>query len=283
MTHRQLLNTIAARLAGGEITNSCQEARWLIASELPTIARLVHTAPFATVAPETVAACFAKLDRRLAGMPLQYVLGTTEFYGLSLEVTPDVLIPRPETEILVDQALRTTPTLPPGACLDLCCGSGAIACALAAHLYPDRTVWATDLSEAALSVTRANATRLGLSLQLRAGDLFTALLGHRFAVIVSNPPYVSEGEYAELSPEVRAHEPRLALEAGSDGLDVIRRLAAAAPEYLLPDGAIFCEVGATQARKVEALFRGAGLADTRVHRDLAGRDRIIEGHMPEES
>jgi release factor glutamine methyltransferase len=220
------------------------------------------------------------LRRRAEGEPLAYITGWRAFWTLELRVTPDVLIPRPETEVLVEAALglrRDRPEI----WADIGTGSGAIAAAaLAAR--PALAVVATDISEPALAVARDNLARLGLlpRARLLAGDLLQPLLreGVRVHALLANLPYVPTGELEALQPEVR-REPRLALDGGPDGLAVIRRLCrelAAAPWVLLPGAHVLLEVGAGQAQAVGRLLQEAlGEGEVRIWRDLAGRERVV--------
>ena len=200
-----------------------------------------------TVPDRELQACHAAIQRRLAREPVAYITGTRQFYGLTFKVTQDVLIPRAETELLVDQALRWLEPRGNAPCriLDLCTGSGAIAVALAARLRSCRVV-ATDISEAALEVARFNAVEHGAEerIEFRHGDLWDAVdPSERFDLILSNPPYVSEDEFRDLQPNVRDYEPRGALVAADDGLDFIARIVARAPSHLLPEGALGVEMG----------------------------------------
>lgn len=219
------------------------------------------------------------VERRRAFEPMAYILGEREFFGRPFEVTRDVLIPRPDTETLVEQALVALRAGPEGRVLDLCTGSGAVAVTLAAELA-ERSVLATDISPPALAVAARNAARNGVTerVELRAGDLFGALEeGERFAAITINPPYIGAHEMAGLDPDVRDHEPHLALDAGADALSFYRRIAAEAARFLVPDGSVLVEVGHTQAQEVSALFEAHGLADVRRAKDLAGIERVVLG------
>jgi release factor glutamine methyltransferase len=214
------------------------------------------------------------LQRRAAGEPLAYLIGEKEFRGLMLRVSPDVLIPRPDTETLVDWALEClsrAPTQPE--VLDLGTGSGAVALALA-HACPGARVHAVDASEAALGVARANGMRLGLSVQWMASDWFSTLGGRRFALIVSNPPYV-----AERDPHLQAlqHEPMQALCAGADGLEAIRSIVSQAPDHLLLQGWLLLEHAHDQASAVRDLLRQTGLRNVTTRTDLAGQCRCSGG------
>ncbi len=213
------------------------------------------------------------IDRRADGSPLPYLTGRVEFYGLEFAVTPDVLIPRPETETLVDLALQRRP----GVVVDVGTGSGCIAVALAAHL-PRVLVYATDLSAAALRVAAANVRRHGLwdRVRLVQADLLCPLRGP-VDLVVSNPPYVADEERPSLPRSVRRHEPRLALDGGRDGLAVMRRLLASAPRILRRGGSLLVEIGAARGEAAAALARSLlPGAQVVIHPDLAGRDRVLE-------
>lgn len=217
------------------------------------------------------------LARRQDAVPVAYLTGQHEFHGLMLSVTPDVLDPRPDTETLVDWALDVLATLPPGRTLaDLGTGSGAIALALKAR-RPDAQVSAVDLSAAALAVARGNGERLGLAVDWREGAWFAPLAGRLFDLIVSNPPYIAEGD-AHL-PALR-HEPILALTSGPDGLDAIRAIIAAAPAHLMPGGWLLLEHGHDQADAVAALLHAAGWQAVSHREDLAGHRRCTGARRP---
>ncbi len=224
----------------------------------------------------------ALVERRRKHEPIAYILGEREFYGHNFEVTPDVLIPRPDTETLVERALLLLAReLPPGPVLDLCTGSGAIAITLA--LGSDRNLVGSDISAAALSVATRNAARLGASerVQWLTGDLFAALTAPmQFACITINPPYIATLEIETLAADVRVHEPRLALDAGDDALSFYRRIAGEAPRFLLPEAALLVEVGMGQADEVARLLDAAGLVQITSHRDLGGIARVVEARAP---
>jgi release factor glutamine methyltransferase len=227
------------------------------------------------------AALRAMVASRAAGEPLQYVIGWAPFGRLRLRVGPGVFVPRPETEGLADRAAtRLRAAGPSPVAVDVCAGSGAIACFLAAEV-PEARVLATELDPGALAWARGNAERYGV--ELLAGDLDAPLppeLAGRVDVLCANVPYVPTGAIATLPTDVRDHEPRLALDGGPDGLDVLRRLAPRAPHWLAPGGALLCEIGEDQTDEAAAILTGAGLADVAVHPDLAGRDRVLEGTRP---
>jgi release factor glutamine methyltransferase len=223
----------------------------------------------------------AMVARRVAGEPLQYVIGWAPFGPLRLAVGPGVFVPRPETEGLADRAAtRLRSGSEPRVAVDVCTGSGAIACFLAAEV-PGARVLATELDPGALAWARGNADRYGV--ELLAGDLdepLPAVLAGRVDVLCANVPYVPSGAIATLPTDVRDHEPRLALDGGPDGLDVLRRLVARAGHWLAPGGGLLCEIGEDQAETGVALLTAAGLVEVAVHPDLVGRDRILEGTRP---
>lgn len=218
----------------------------------------------------------ALLQRRLDGEPVAYLTGTQEFHGLSLQVTPDTLVPRPDTETLVDWALDLLPATGTDPVLDLGTGSGAIALALA-HRRPGADVHAVDRSAAALAVAQANGQRLGLRVGWHRGDWFAPVAGRRFALIVSNPPYIPEND--SHLPGLR-HEPRSALTAGPDGLADLRTLVAQAPAHLMPNGWLLLEHGWNQADAVADLLQAAGFAAVQHRLDLAGHRRCTGGRWP---
>jgi release factor glutamine methyltransferase len=218
------------------------------------------------------------VKRRRAFEPIAYLRGEREFYGLKFRVDKRVLVPRPDTETLVDAALaRSAHVSMSMRQLDLCTGSGCVAIAMARQ-RPTATVFASDVSEDALAVARDNALRLGAyNVAFVASDLFAAFGGARFDVITANPPYIATAELATLMPDVREHEPRVALDGGPDGLDLVRRIVAAAPDHLVARGALAVEIGAGEAAATVALFEARGLGDVRVHRDLARVERVVSG------
>jgi release factor glutamine methyltransferase len=232
------------------------------------------------------------VKRRQAGESVAYLTGKKEFWGLDLAVDARVLVPRPDTETLVDEALARLGPAPTEAgddsrpalrIADVGTGSGAVAIAIAKSLadrHPTPEVIASDLSPEALLVARANAERHALPITLVEGDLDVPLRAHApFNAIVANLPYIAAGEIAALPPEVRA-EPRLALDGGADGLDLVRRLIAAAPALLAPGGALTVEIGAGQAEATALLFAEAGFTDIRRRRDLGQVDRVVSGVKP---
>jgi release factor glutamine methyltransferase len=219
------------------------------------------------------------IKRRRAREPLAYLRGDREFYGRPFLVTKDVLIPRPDTETLVEVALaRTKARYAYGRALDLCTGSGCVAITFAKE-RPQWRVTATDVSEAALAVARKNAERLGLVWNFRMirGDLFAPIADERFELITANPPYIPDAEVETLQPEVRVFEPRLALAGGVDGLDLVRRIVNEAPAHLVAGGTLAMEIMAGTGAEVMALFEAGGFTDVALARDYAGRDRVVSG------
>ena len=221
----------------------------------------------------------ADCARRAAGEPLAYLLGEREFHGLMLQVGPAVLVPRPDTETLVDWALELLADAPgtAPAMADLGTGSGAIALALK-HARPDARVCAVEISPAALAVARANGQRLGLDVQWLAGSWWQPLQDRRFDLVSSNPPYIAAGD--PHLPALR-HEPLQALSPGGDGLSDLRHIVQAAPLHLQPGGWLLLEHGHDQAEAVRALLLQAGLTQVTTRRDLAGRPRCSGGRRPE--
>ena len=217
-------------------------------------------------------------SRRTAGEPLQYLEGTVEFGPVELLVDERALIPRPETEAVWDEARRMLGEAGKGTVIvDLCTGTGAMALALKT-VFPEARVFATDLSEAALSLAKDNAARLGLDIEFFHGDLFEALpksIYGRIDLLVSNPPYIEEKEWVTLPPDVRDHEPRQALVSGPEGTEILERIADEVYWWLGVGGWVLCEIGETQGQRTDELF-GQWL-DTEVRPDLAGRDRILVG------
>jgi release factor glutamine methyltransferase len=228
---------------------------------------------------EESASRYAELvERRYRGEPIQYITGETEFYGLPFRVTPDVLIPRPETEHLVEQAIALARELAEPRIVDVGAGSGAIAVALAVHLA-DARITTIDVSSDALAVARENAARNAVSEQVRflVGDLLEPVAGEEFDLVVSNPPYVADRDRESLSVEVREHEPAQALFAGEDGLGVYRRLIPAGYAALAPGGTILLEIGYGQAESVRALLAGSGFEGIYFVPDLRGIARVACG------
>ncbi len=252
------------------------EAELLLAALLGRPRPFLLAHPEAPLTAEQAARYTAWVVRRAGHEPLPYITGRVEFYGLEFTVTPAVLIPRPETELLVDEALAWLASRPAPRAVDVGTGSGCIAVTLAVYMPTLRLV-AVDLSRAALTVAQANSTRHGVAGQLLwvQGDLLTPV-GRPVDLIISNPPYVAESEWAALPPSVQ-REPRLALLAGPEGLAALRRILAQAPARLRPGGLLLAEIGERQGQAAQALARAAfPRAEVVVLPDLAGRDRLLQ-------
>jgi release factor glutamine methyltransferase len=258
------------------------DAELLLAHALATTrVQLVIDAKRALDVPE-LARLRELVRRRRSREPMAYILGVREFYGRSFRIDRRALVPRPDTEALVDVALERTREV--SMCmraLDLCTGSGCVAVTLARE-RPTSSVVATDISDDAVALARENALRLGAyNVALRGGDLFAALQpGCRFDLVTANPPYVPSLDIASLAPDIRDFEPRLALEGGDDGLAVMRRVVAGAPAHLAGKHAVLAvEVGAGEARAVVALFEQAGFDGIEVRRDYARIERVVSGML----
>ena len=229
-----------------------------------------------SVTKEQFEAARAIAEKMKDGAPLQYALGSTEFFGIRLGVAPAVLIPRPETEELAEKVIEEVRSRGGGRALDLCTGSGAIAIAVAKNSPAEVT--ATDVSEAACTVARANAAGAGASVKVLAGDMFAPVAEEKFDVIVSNPPYIPHGDIAGLQDKVKKFEPLAALDGGEDGLDFYRTIAREGAERLTEGGVIFLEFGEGQADAVKELFAAF---DTEVYRDMQGKERMLRAAKKE--
>ncbi|MBI4593223.1 MAG: peptide chain release factor N(5)-glutamine methyltransferase [Candidatus Rokubacteria bacterium] len=279
---RERLEAAIARLAAAGVDTARVDAEWLLAALLGVSRPALHLA-LADELPPAVTVRFADvIERRERREPLQQILGWEAFRGLRLRVTPAVLVPRPETELLVEWALALLPPSgrrPGPLVIDVGTGSGCIACALAAE-RPDLRVIALDASPAAAAVARTNVAALGLSARvtIAVADLFSGLGAMRADLIVSNPPYLPASVLPGLAPEVVGHEPPLALDGGPDGLGVTRRLVGEAPARLAPGGALVLETaGGAQARAVVELMGTAGFVGVATRADLAGVERFVAG------
>ncbi|TAJ32159.1 MAG: peptide chain release factor N(5)-glutamine methyltransferase [Nitrospirae bacterium] len=276
-----LLRTGEALLSDAGIQNVRHEAVWIMEAALATTRLALQLDGQRAVQPEDRARTMTLFARRAAREPLQYILGTQDFCGLEFAVGPEVLIPRPETERLVEAFARQRLSAPAPIVVDIGTGSGCIAVALA-RLLPGAVLFATDRSAGALRIARQNAARHGVEGRVTfvAGDLFEPLRGlgleGQVAGVVSNPPYIPEGELAGLQPEVQSFEPRMALVGGTDGLAIVRRLVAEAPEFLAPSGTLMLEVGQGQAEDVVRIAAAQGnYGPAHILRDAAGIERVV--------
>ncbi len=252
------------------------DAQWLLCHHLQRnrawlLAHEDHVLP-----PDVAAVLAEQMARRAAGEPLAYVVGEREFCGLRLKVGPAVLIPRPETELLVEWALELLPSAPSAELVDLGTGSGAIAIALAAR-RSGLAVTATDASEAALAVARGNARRLGLKLDFARGTWWEPLAGRRFGLALANPPYIAEGD-----PHLAAlvHEPASALTASGQGLDDLRSIIVGAAGHLLPGAWLLLEHGHDQGPAIRTMLERTGFEQVLTKTDLAGLERCSGGRRP---
>ncbi|MHB8382381.1 MAG: peptide chain release factor N(5)-glutamine methyltransferase [Candidatus Binataceae bacterium] len=279
----RMLDDASIRLAHAGVESARLDAELILARAAGTSRTAIISAR-PEISPAAATRFDAMLSRRVAREPLAYILGSKEFYSLEFEVTPAVLIPRPETESLVNAALEHAARRPDLRVLDIGTGSGAIAISIAINA-PRAVLVATDIEEAALAVARRNAARHRAQdrVELRLADIFERLddggeLGC-FDLIVSNPPYVDVSAIGTLAPEVRDFEPPTALFAGADALECYRRIASGAGDRLNRGGAVMVEVGAGQGEAVSALFRQAGLHLTGVINDLAGIARVVTARV----
>jgi release factor glutamine methyltransferase len=284
MQVHQLRTSAAATLAGAGIEQAELEAELLLRHCLGCSRSGLFLRLDETLDPRDEEAVNRLVARRCTREPLQYITGSCEFRSLEFTVTPAVLIPRPETEILVDLALAglARDNNPHPLVLDLCTGSGCIGASLALEL-PGARVIGCDLSPGALAVARGNLRRHGLEerVLLLCGDLMTAFdQGLRFDAIVTNPPYVVSSDLAGLQPEVRDFEPRQALDGGEDGLDCIRKIRDQARCFLRPGGRLFMEIGSDIEAGVLQTFRKCGaFSELQVHPDLAGLPRVLQARL----
>ncbi len=276
LTAAKAMAAATARLRAAGVNDPARDARVLLAH-----AARIEASRVTLIAPEELSPDIAERYEQLVSLrairvPVSHLLGEREFYGRNFRVSRDVLDPRPETETLIEAALSE----PFDHVLDLGVGSGCILVTLLAE-RASATGLGADLSEAACLQASANAVQHNVQdrAEIVRSDWFERIEG-QFDLIVSNPPYIALSEMQNLSPEVREHEPRMALTDEGDGLDAYRRIAAGAPDFLMAGGRLLVEIGPTQAKDVSALFDAAGLSDIRVIPDLDGRDRVVLGRIP---
>jgi release factor glutamine methyltransferase len=280
----EVLKWTTARFAERGLTSPRLDAELLAADALGMTRVALYTQFDRPLEAGELAALRQRVQRRQAGEPVAYITGHKEFWSLDLLVDGRVLVPRPDTETVVEEALARLPAGAPARIADVATGSGAIALALGKE-RPDAVVVATDLSAAALAVAAANAERLGQTPRLLPGDLLAPLLPlveaeGPFDVVTANLPYVPSAEIPTLTAEVQS-EPRLALDGGDDGLAIVRRLVGTVAAVLRPGGAVVMEIGAGQAAEVMALCRAVGLVEPRTRRDLGGVERVVAARRPE--
>ncbi len=279
-TRRECINAgeIVLEAAGRDAPR--QSAMWLLQEITGCASVDLYAEPHAEVDRDDIAAFEGAIARRADGEPLQHILGYTEFYGLTIRVSPDVLIPRPETEQVVEYAVEAINRVADPVVLDVGTGSGCIALAIK-HARPETRVFACDVSEAACDMAQDNATGLDLEIRVEPGNLldpaFPQAMGGPFDLIISNPPYIPDDEADTLSDTVRNYDPGLALFSGKDALRFYRALAQHAPEMLKSGGKLIVETHADFAEGVADVFLTAGLECVNVRADLSGRPRIAEG------
>ena len=272
MTGAEALRQAAARLARAGVADATGDARLLLAHALALPRHHLSAALAAPLPPEALRRFDTALAARAARQPVSQILGRRAFWKHDFRVTRDTLDPRPETEALIEAALK----LPWNSVLDLGTGTGALLISLLAE-RPGARGLGTDLSEAALEVARDNAARIGVDAAFQRADWFDGVAG-RFDLIVSNPPYIALSEMPDLSPEVRDWEPHSALTDFGDGLSAYRAIAAGAAAHLAPGAHLLAEIGWQQGEAVASIFAEAG-AEVAVLPDLDGRDRVVRAHF----
>ena len=278
MNPRELIRLTAERFRAAGVPDPENDAALLLAHSTgkPALALRLETD---TDVDASVRAAYDKLVlRRLDRYPLQYILGEAPFCNRIFKVDPRVLIPRPETELLCEWALELLSGVSFPRVLDLCCGSGCLGLTVKAE-RPDASVTLSDLSGDALNVTAVNAARFSLDVSVVQSDLFRDLAGSCFDLILSNPPYIPSGLCDSLQPEVRA-EPLLALDGGSDGCDLYRRIISTAPAFLSDGGKLLMELGINEADYLADILENAGWRNIVIRRDYAGVDRMILAMKP---
>ena len=290
MTIRQLLTLGSQRLLEAGVTEGELDARYLLQEEAKLSAAILLTKMDQEAGDALKERYLEQIEKRANRIPLQHIIGNQEFMGLEFLVSSDVLIPRQDTETLVERVLADEASKSGGRLLDLCTGSGCIAISLGV-LGNFSEIVASDISRAALEVAKANEKRLlgeeklqekGLKVTLMESDLLEAIKGEPFDDIVSNPPYIPSSVIEGLEPEVRDHEPRLALDGEADGLSFYRRIARESGRYLKPGGRLYLEIGWDQGRAVSSLLAEAGFAEIEVIKDIPGQDRVVAAVWPRE-
>lgn len=277
MNLNELNEKITSLLNEAEIKEAELEAFYIIEHVMQISRSMFFLKKREEVSQQDINECMAIAEKRRQHMPLQYILGTQEFMGLPFKVTPDVLIPRQDTEGLVEEVLRH---IKPGMnILDMCTGSGCIAVSLAKY-GKDVQVCAADISGKALEVARENAAANEVSVNFIESDMFQQIT-QKYDMIVSNPPYIKSQVVTTLMPEVRDYEPHLALDGKEDGLYFYRKLASEAGKFLTPGGMLCLEIGYDQGTEVSGLLKEQGFIQVRVEKDLCGLDRNVYGKLPE--
>ena len=280
MTVRDLKSKILKRLEAGGIQEAETEARIILTEYAHVSVSDIFSDPEKELEDEAIVKSIeAVLERRCSGVPLQHIIGKTGFMGFDFRVSPSALIPRPDTEILAEEALKDHHD--GSRILDLCTGTGCIIISLMA-LTNDCYGVGTDISDAALELASENADMILYEkrerLELKQGDLYDALEDDDlFDVIVSNPPYIRTSDIESLSTEVRDHDPRIALDGGADGLEFYRRIIKGAKEHLRKGGDLLLEIGYDQAEDVSEMMRNNGFIEVQTVKDFGGNDRVVRG------
>ena len=269
------LTKSAADLAAANISEPRREAASLLALSLDQTSAFLYAHPDYVLTGDEVARYAECVGRRATREPFQYITGRQEFFGLEFAVRPGVLIPRPETELLVESAIEILKPISSPQFCELGVGTGCISISIL-NGVKGATALGVDISPAALALTEENADAHGVasSLKLVESDLFAKVTG-RFDMIVSNPPYIADADREDLQPEVRDFEPTPALFAGRDGLDIIRRIIASAPRFLLPNSYLLMEIGFGQSRAVKSLFGDSVWRSVELLPDLQGIPRVV--------
>ena len=275
-TVAEILEHAAGRLSEAGVADPRRESASLVAMAIGRERAFLIAHPEYVLTAEEAGRCAAAIDRRAAREPLQYIRGSQEFFGLEFEVTSDVLIPRPETEAVVEAGLEFLTARPSPRVLEIGVGSGCIIVSLLANCQAARGA-GTDVSKAAIETARRNAARHGVDerLELMEADVYAGLEAGRFDLIVSNPPYVPEKDMATLQEEVRKFEPRLALTDEADGITIIRRIVEGAPDRLASGGLLLMEIGFGQHRDVAGLFGEISWESVEFLPDLQGIPRVV--------
>lgn len=280
MTIAEAIEMGAARLREEAISDPKREASLLLRLALKRDAAFLYAHPEYRLNAVEAILYKAVVKRRAAHEPFQYISGTQEFYGLDFAVTPDVLIPRPETEILVEAAIDALKEIDQPTFCEIGVGSGCISVATLANV-PNATAVGVDVSEKALAVAGSNAEINGVSnrLDLRISNIFENVPKESFDAVVSNPPYVPESDIEGLPSEVRLFEPHTALDGGDDGLDIVRRIVNESPKYLKPHGFLFLEIGWNQSEKVKTMLANDVWQQVNLLPDLQGIPRIVTAKL----
>ena len=277
-----LMNEAQKRLEAVNITDAARNVEWIFCELLKCNRASLYAYPELAVPADIASDILNLVNRRTNHEPLQYILGYTAFCGLRFEVTPDVLIPRPETELLVDYITNYLKEKSTTHVLDIGAGSGCIAVSLK-HFVPHTTVYSCDVSEAALAVARRNAQQNNVSVTFFQCDILSEQLplppDRKFDIIVSNPPYIPHDEYLALDTEVLQHEPQLALDTGDDPLLFYKAICHTSVRRLNRGGKLFFETHCDYARDVAALLRKMAFTSVKIHQDLTARDRFVEASI----